>query len=464
MVNLFVTMEQRSFTETPISYGRGMIGRGMRGVLGVTPIPFPTESPFVVVGAKREEPPELEDVSTIEPLATDYQSPRLASTPSQNPLADPDLAGQMGSIVQMIGQQLADTVLSHLSASSPVDLPTTTPVRSEVTQQPESSDLQAPDIAHVQFIPQRKVKEPPTFRGESSDTVTIEEWEDIMRNYLKKVNIKTEEQAEEMLVYLRGRARDVVKFGIRNSNIDEHKSPDAIYGMLKKHFSSSQYSSIPLADFYTTLPKAKEESYEYWLRLHRAADIASECLKEQGKTLDNPSTEVTRMFIRNCPDKDLALTFRSKPIDKWTATEVQDVLNEYHSEASLKASTAPQKANVAVNNVQVSAVSPVSPTDKQEPQQVKSPDHALERVLDVLERVLLQRSGRAQSSPRRAANNKLPMIEGLNDKPCRVCSEESHSTLAHCRDNKLCFQCFSAGHPRHKCPVGKRTAPVQQGE
>lgn len=92
--------------------------------------------------------------------------------------------------------------------------------------------------------------------------------------------------------------------------------PDAIYTILRKHFSCQQYSPIPLQDFYTTLPEPQEDPFDYRLRVNRTADITAECLKQQGKVLDNQLIEVTRMFIRNCPNSDLALTFRSKTIDK----------------------------------------------------------------------------------------------------------------------------------------------------
>lgn len=123
---------------------------------------------------------------------------------------------------------------------------------------------------------------------------------------------------------------------IKNSDIDILANPDAIWvSVLRKHFSCSQYSYIPLQD--TNLPKEQEDPYEYWLRLNRAADTATEGLKEQGKANEDLSTDITRMFIRNCPSNELAFTFRAKTIDKLSAPEVQDVLNDYHAEMSFKA-------------------------------------------------------------------------------------------------------------------------------
>ena len=116
---------------------------------------------------------------------------------------------------------------------------------------------------------------------------------------MRKSNLRPEEQAEEILVLLRGKARDIARVGTRNNDKDITRDLEAIYGFLRKHFDSAPCSPLPLADFYTTLPEKGEEAFDYWLRLHRAVDIAVEWLKEQGKTLDSPGTEVTSMFIRN---------------------------------------------------------------------------------------------------------------------------------------------------------------------
>lgn len=108
-----------------------------------------------------------------------------------------------------------------------------------------------------------------------------------MRDYIKRNNLRIEQPAEEILVHLRGKARNVVSFGIRNSDIDEH-NPDAIFCILRKHFEAASCSPLPLADFYTTLPRPDEDAYEYWLRLNRAVDVTAERLKGQGKVLDCP--------------------------------------------------------------------------------------------------------------------------------------------------------------------------------
>lgn len=52
------------------------------------------------------------------------------------------------------------------------------------------------------------------------DTLAVDKWEESMKNYIRKSGIQLENQAEEILIHLRGRMKDVVRFGIRNGEID----------------------------------------------------------------------------------------------------------------------------------------------------------------------------------------------------------------------------------------------------
>ena len=61
--------------------------------------------------------------------------------------------------------------------------------------------------------------------------MSVREWEDVMRTYIKKSNLRPEEQAEEILVHLRGKAKDIARVGTRNSVIDITHDPEAIYAL-----------------------------------------------------------------------------------------------------------------------------------------------------------------------------------------------------------------------------------------
>lgn len=445
------------YFQTPVSVGRG------RGVLGVS-IPFPGFSSSVgrrpAVGVVVEGSSPL--ASDSDTAHAEQSSPPTHQPPSTStPLDNQDVLSQMGDIVQNIGQQLADSILMHLNKFSPV-APLSTPSVPGASHTPaQGSVLGSASQLHV--VSQRKVRDPPTFRGDNSDNVTLEEWIELMQSFIKRGGLPVEEQGEEIVIHLRGRAKDVVKVGIKSSGGDIRRNPDSIYSLLRKHFCCRQFSPLPLQDFYTTLPEPQEDPYDYWLRLNHAADVAAECLKEQGKQQDSLSIEVTRMFIRNCPSSDLAVTFRSKTIDKWSASEVQEILNEYHSEKSIRAvSTKKERAvekTVAVNRMEVSSPAPLPVQSP--PQSTPTDQSAMERMIDMLEKVL---KSNARSRPARRGTSDFPRIQGLDGKPCLVCKDSTHSAVSHCRDNRLCFQCFSPDHTRDRCPHrGQGAAPAGQG-
>lgn len=98
----------------------------------------------------------------------------------------------------------------------------------------------------------------------------------------------------------------------------------------------------PPAYFYATVPRAKENPVDYWIRLNKAADLADKELHRQGKHLNDMGEEVTRMFIKFCPDPSLANIFRCKPIREWSAKEIQGRIDDYQREFR-------SRENVSVN-------------------------------------------------------------------------------------------------------------------
>lgn len=236
------------------------------------------------------------------------------------PLDDGRLADQMCTIAQQIGQQVADSIMSHLATSSPTSAMHTVNVKT--SDNDDFTSGRTLDLSRVQLVTQREVKDPPAFRGESSDVLTVDEWE----------------------------------------------------------------------------------------------------------------------------------TFRSKTIDKWSAREVQEVLDEYHLEKCVKSSKR-ESNRININAAEISHnAAPVS--DTPELKKNMSQDNAtLERLISMLEKVLLQSQAQANRNPNN--NHRAPRIEGLTDTPCSVCKDGSHTALTHCRENRLCFLCHSAGHSRRTCPEGK---------
>lgn len=448
------------YVGSPVSVGRG------RGLL-VTPIPFPDISSSSNMSAANngmglEANAFLEPNANGNPVNVNCSSETTQPISTSTPVLTSDMMSQMGNIVQQVGLQLADSILAHLNLHSQSEVaPKHTLNNHNSRYTPEQCSMSS--ASQIQVVRQREVKDPPTFRGDTSDTVTLDEWVELMKNFIKKGFLPTEEQGEEILIHLRGKAKDVVKVGMLSSGLDIRTNPDAIYTLLRKHFSCQQYSPVPLQDFYTTLPEPQEDPFDYWLRLNHTADVAAECLKQQGKLLDNQLIEVTRMFIRNCPNSDLALTFRSKTIDKWTAHEVQEILNEYHSEKNLRGNGQGNRQiecenKITMNEMHVSPCQNPVKAEQDSLQSKQSENMALEKVIDMLERVLMNNSSNAQASKEYRKRSTMPRIPGLNDTPCLVCKDTSHSAFTHCKDKRLCFQCFSPDHPRFRCPKERKNA------
>lgn len=81
---------------------------------------------------------------------------------------------------------------------------------------------------------------------------------------------------------LMGKAKDIVRITLRsNPSLKPHENPKAVTDILKQHFSSVSCSSMPLADFYSTMPVAGENPFEYWIRLNKAVDAAEEGLSRR---------------------------------------------------------------------------------------------------------------------------------------------------------------------------------------
>lgn len=256
--------------------------------------------------------------------------------------------------------------------------------------------------------------------------------------------------------------------------------PDIIYYILLKYFSVAP-SCLPLADFYSTLPKPGETAVDYWIRVNKAADLADEGLRRQGRAMDKISEEVAHMFVKYCPDPVLSSLFKHKPISEWTAKEVQGRLDECQREQRSFLASA---SSLGVRNVDVAhndkrllmshfqetgagfanyVNPPPVPDCVQDrlrsaccPAQTvptswdmgQSDEKILNRMMSMLEQLMdrIQQSSNVQ--PERNANFRY---RGRG-RGCEVCGNTTHSTRSHCFKDRLCFGCFSPGHAHSACP------------
>ncbi len=300
-------------------------------------------------------------------------------------------------------------------------------------------------------------KEPPYFRGDSSDKCSVFEWEDLMRAYLEKGNYSEQERIEEIINKLMGRARDVIQIWLRNSaSVSKTGDVDLVFRILKQHFGGVISTGLPLADFYSTKPYHNEGPFDYWIRLNKAADLAEQHLKSEGRSLQNRDMEIAVMFIRNCPNKDLSMMFLSKPQREWTAAEVQDRLDEFVRDRKVSECQFSQQT-ASANSSDVCGTPPCKPQVVRAPGSAVEPDHAtcdsntIDRMLNMLEKALSCNTQSTRAAVHRKPNVKRPQV-------CKVCQSNDHNTVAHCRLHRLCFTCYLPGHTHDMCEMATAQA------
>lgn len=249
----------------------------------------------------------------------------------------------------------------------------------------------------MNWIVKLEVREPVCFKGDGSDSYTVHEWESVVMAYLRKQATPVAEQAEEVVNKLMGKAREVVRVGVRsNPLIVLSGGPGPIFDILKQHFSDTFLYIMPLADFYATLTFLGEDPFEDWLRWNKVMEVTEDCLKRQNKTMDDPTRELTTMFIRHCPDSDLSLIFKCKPMQQWTVVEVHEKVVEHRRDkrhfSQSKSTTAVTvlRQDVSPSSLSAGKLAGDSNTGPALCQSSQEPTGPLGRVLSMLESILRQ--------------------------------------------------------------------------
>lgn len=419
------------------------IGRG-RGLLGVGE---------PVVGVPR--------VLTYDSVAasvrphTDGINKPTSSTPAN--AGSETVTQQLRDLIGELGTQIGDSIVSRLLTNQNSALPDSASSFEQKSSGaiPLSTSF---DLSKLNLIVKADIREPQMFRGDGSDKCSILEWIEQMEVYLSKKGCDKADSVEEILNHLCGRAKSIVKVKLKSSPAAV-LCPEFVYEVLRRYFSESPGSCQPLADFYATQPRKIERPVDYWVRLNEAAELADAHLKRCGGKMENMSSEVAMMFIRNCPNSDLSSVFRCKPISKWSAEEVQEAIDEYERDCKSWKPVPPvpkvvsnqavvtERAvgtQVAIGGESVGVTSPACITGPHTKANEVSESGTLERVLKMLERVL-ERTTLPASEP------KPRVSPWYRASPCEVCGDRSHSTRSHCMKEKRCLACLEIGHQRRAC-------------
>lgn len=357
----------------------------------------------------------------------------------------------LAELVKQLGSEIGNQVAASLAGAGP-------------STSPPQPIVEIPDWSKVNLILKSDVREPPHFRGDSTDRCTVTEWQELMQAYLKKKGCSISEQGQEIQDRLMGRAKDIVRIGLRgNPLVNISRDPEAIYNILRQHFGEAISSTIPLGYFYETLPRQSESCLDYWVRLNKAIDLANECLQRQGKRVDDPGHEVTMMFVKHCPDPALYAALRCRPIENWTVGDLQAMIDSHHRDKQSARHRAQSTAKVEVvmtpdawcmtQQQAVGQNNSATPTN--------SDQAPLNKVISLLEKLLS-----TQEQNQRRTSARTPQTNTAAG-PCRICKASDHSTQSHCFKEGLCLKCHRTGHRGFECParkqVGEATAEAPPG-
>lgn len=297
---------------------------------------------------------------------------------------------------------------------------------------------------------------PPYFRGDGSDKYSVSEWEELMWSYSLKQGYSGTECIEEVINRLLGKARDVTKVWLRSNPYVT--DVNVVYGVLRRHFGDAVHSDLPLADFYAVLLLTVESALDYWIRLNKAAEMTEQCLVSKGEPATDLSHHAVIMFVHNCPDRELALIFKTKPPRDWSAQEVQEHIDNHRKVQTFCGSQMSVQKEVTIRpsqegigthtQVGQSSIPSLKVTSASLP--TSNEKCTMERVLSLLEKTLSSNAQLAHSQPQNKVHK--------NSRNCKVCSSPDHSTSAHCRMYKLCFRCYSPGHIGANC---SQSSPAQ---
>lgn len=358
----------------------------------------------------------------------------------------------IGHLITQLAHQIGENIASQLNKSTDGEhsQPTPTPSLNMGQGQPDLN------MTGVKLVMKTDVREPPYFRGDGTDKHTVHEWEEIVNVYLNKRGVPLREYSQEIMSRLMGKARDIVKVTLRSiPSLKPAENPKLVFDILKQHFSEVTYSSMPLADFYNTLPLHGESPMDYWIRLNKAVDVADECLRRQGRNIGDPSHEVTMMLVKHCPDPALASVLKCKTAEKWTASEIQEHLIEHQREARTKSqvrSVRPKHIGVHAQTATTEVPTAENACEPTSPQNMvgqppSSPTESvyIQSLISLLDRVLEQKAQTA------AVGSSYKGPVNIFQRKCRVCQSSEHSTTAHCRQENLCMGCYEPGHWKKDC-------------
>ena len=152
------------------------------------------------------------------------------------------------------------------------------------------------------------------------------------------------------------------------------------------------------------------------------------------------------MFVKYCPDPALSAVFKFKAPQQWTAGEIQEHLDRHHIEMGTTHSR-----HVGIHT-QAPAFNGLDAQQDRNGNMEKESgvmeksrcdEGCMEMLVNILDRVLSQNKQETNrpiniQTHEPGAQNQMQL--------CKVCKSAEHTTIEHCRKERLCLSCFQPNH------------------
>ena len=94
----------------------------------------------------------------------------------------------------------------------------------------------------------------------------------------------------------------------------------------------------------------------------------------------------------------------------------------------------------------------------------QSEERLLTRMVNMFQEMIEKMQERNTSRPTRSGRFQCaPQDRRPREAVCKDCNGSSHTTISHCKSERLCFACLAPGHTRLDCPSNNTPRPQFEG-
>ena len=149
---------------------------------------------------------------------------------TSTPGSDANVIHHLTDMVGQLGTQIGESIVSKPMSAGVVNMNSDRQAAS--TTQSSYCDVNKHNPPHV-TVNVKSERGLQIFRGDNADTNPVQDWIDMTKAHLRKQKIPLNDQPEEIMSHLMGKARDVVRIALGSDPaLDVKQEPELIYNVL----------------------------------------------------------------------------------------------------------------------------------------------------------------------------------------------------------------------------------------